>query len=186
MVHSLRTRQIKPPRHYPPPPMMDAREFSLNWDGNFSQKMTPPLSESDEVFFSASHYSNQLQIPPLGDLKIQLRIGIIAARDEKSKKLGGSRGCIRGNRTMPYLFSKIRWSIRSEGGSQAAVSPIFFLMFPPSRILANAIASRRGAVVIPCALCFPSRCVPYLKWEKAIMASVWITSDYINGGSGGG
>ena len=38
---------------------------------------------------------------------------------------------------------------------------------------------RDSAVVISAFL--PSRWVPYLKWEKAIMASVWITTDYNNG-----
>ena len=38
---------------------------------------------------------------------------------------------------------------------------------------------RDSAVVISASL--PSRWVPYLKWEKAIMASVWITTDYNNG-----
>ena len=37
---------------------------------------------------------------------------------------------------------------------------------------------RDSAVVISAFL--PSRWVPYLKWEKAIMASVWITTDYNN------
>ena len=64
----------------------------------------------------------------------------------------------------------------------------FFLMFPPSLPSFPNSCERDSVFVVVIVMppaCFPSRWVPYLKWKKAIMASVWITTDYNNCGCGG-
>ena len=86
-------------------------------------------------------------------------------------------------------------SIKKEPASQPACQQpagkrrflpfSFFLMFPPS-FPNSCERDSVFVVVIPPArlLSIPLGSLPEM--EKAIMASVWITTDYNNGGGGGG